>query len=57
METLVSNSQINQLKREIEFLKVEIDTLTYELALTKKDYQIQNTEKQKRAEEDRKSVV
>lgn len=42
---------IVQLKREIAFQKVEIDTLTSELLLSQEEHVFQNNEKQKRADE------
>ncbi len=51
MKSMIEPDELTQLKREIEFHKVEIKTLTTELNLTKSEYIIQNIEKQKRAEE------
>lgn len=42
---------IVQLRREIAFQKVEIDTLTSELILSQEEHVFQNNEKQKRADE------
>lgn len=51
MDNQTRSDEVTLLKREIEFQKVEIETLTAELALAKRDYVKQNDEKQKRAEE------